>query len=311
MRFKRKAVVTVVAVLGALVMFAIVLFRESGGPRYKGKSLLQWIASYEPEVLPLYRFEVRTDISREDVQAVRAIGTNALPSLLHWIDYEPPDRTAKQAVLRTLERLPSFLFPDRFRRAKFWNDSAEVRSRRAMIGFKMLGPIGAPAIPELTRLSCVSTGDMTCFRAIVSLVSIGSTALPALKKVIESTNTAAISPFFAATAFDESGTNAVLMLKDCLENRNPYIAFTAAHYLARRKAEPTVVLRRLTKFMEYPDRHIRADAIEYAAEYGDLARTIIPELVKALEDQDSTVRNEATNALKIIAPEILTNTVAN
>lgn len=313
MRLKRRKFFVVV-LLCSVLAFIFVSRSHDSGPIYKGKNLDQWIEGYKSTAYESledrYYFTLRNSnhITGSSLEAVRAIGTNSLPSLLDWIRKEPsPPSKAKEFLSRTLQRLPPFILPKNVWRWKFWLNSTSERQWAAVIGFTMLGSTAEPAIPELKRLASASTGTVVPERAVDALIGIGPIAVPALFDVIKTTNSVggAWAIYGIYFAIDKLGTNAVPGLLDCLDNPEPTIAICAAHSLATLKAEPAVVLTKMTKLLQQEQWAFRANVIISIAEYGELARPMVPELIKAFADQDSSVRDEATNALMRIAPEVL------
>src|SRR4051812_3891090 len=61
----------------AAVILAVVFWPGPKEPEYQGKKLGEWGARHDGP-------------PAETATAVRAIGTNALPLLLKWIDFSPP-----------------------------------------------------------------------------------------------------------------------------------------------------------------------------------------------------------------------------
>src|SRR6266436_6483630 len=115
-------------VLPFALLLGLVWFRERE-PVYQGKTLSQWLA-------PECRYEA-------SAEAIREMGTNALPQLLSWATYETPlwRGTLCRASLRWSPRL-----------AHMFYDKTGEYTGRATWGFYMLGPRASPAIPSLVRL---------------------------------------------------------------------------------------------------------------------------------------------------------------
>src|SRR5262245_21189458 len=88
---KRKLFIFASLILIALAL--LLISRRTSEPIYNGRSLSDWLA----------RYGAGPD-SDEAEDAIRAIGTNALPFLIEWIQHDPP------AWRRSLyHRLPIFL----------------------------------------------------------------------------------------------------------------------------------------------------------------------------------------------------------
>src|SRR5262249_20059643 len=135
-----------------LVAIGVVAFwpgePEVKEPEYRGKKLTEWMRPYEQD----YQWHGRIWISEEDQvvvdDAVRHMGTNALPWMLKWIAYEP---TAWKAEFwRILSKLPVNLTARLLPKHNYWElDGFRID---AAIAFKILGPEAAPAVPALSRM---------------------------------------------------------------------------------------------------------------------------------------------------------------
>jgi HEAT repeat protein len=90
--------------------------------------------------------------------AVRHIGTNALPFLLRWLSDEPAPWRRK--TRRALEKLPHpFDRLGRLTDARM-GPKSDLRHRLAIYGFIVLGPDAAPAIPALNRLATITNSSV-------------------------------------------------------------------------------------------------------------------------------------------------------
>ena len=148
---KRKSLFISSCLLSALASAAAGQAGFTNEPVYNGKPLSAWVDELPS---PLSRV---THTNRPDVQAVRAIGTNAIPWLLReltttpWAGSDNPTNT----------------------------QSSYLHQNRGRWGFWALGEIGAPAIPSLVKLidqqpDCVPS----------ALAGIGDSALVALERCL-------------------------------------------------------------------------------------------------------------------------------
>ena len=109
-------------------------------PEYKGRKLSEWIEVQSrryPRDLP------------ERIEAVRHIGTNALPYLLKWIEGAELPKTYTRldsAAMKLMDRETARRWV-RYRQRKFY------RAICAQWAFEILGTDAAAARPELIRLS--------------------------------------------------------------------------------------------------------------------------------------------------------------
>src|SRR2546423_743458 len=132
---KRRIYLIVIAV-GVFVGLGVA-FIPSREPSYEGKRLSEWVEELD-----------RTDSvtrEREAVEAIRHIGTNALPYLVKWIRYDRPPwkRKLYRVINSSLENVnPTWQI----------EDNKRDRAGCAMVAFAALGPTAEPAIPQLVLL---------------------------------------------------------------------------------------------------------------------------------------------------------------
>ena len=128
----------------AVVIVAVLVWPRAGEPEYKGRTLSSWIRGAADEKLP------QAD-QAERIEAVRHIGTNALPYLLKWMEEsEPP-----QVVMSRMDWVVIKVAPKRT--AISWlkyRDRKYNWSRDVYWAFQMLDYYDRiRAVPELARLS--------------------------------------------------------------------------------------------------------------------------------------------------------------
>lgn len=149
-----------------LVVFICGIVRMIGlpsEPAYGGKRLSAWL----DQLCALDSLHQRAQGTAQ-IQAVRAIGTNAIPWLLR--DYHHSGSVWQWRLNQLLNKQP--LIKYRFRDA---ND----RLRRATVGFRALGEMGEPAIPDLLALVQAHPGFVPG-----ALAGIGRPAVPALQQCL-------------------------------------------------------------------------------------------------------------------------------
>ena len=269
---------SVLACLVGAGVIALVWLRESE-PSFQGTKLSEWVLSYQPGPGAPFSEGARV--------AIGHIGTNALPFLLRWIQYEP------RAWRKVWERFSLPFFEDGSRRAE-----------GAVAAFKVLGPRGSGAIPELARLMN-GTNVQIGFEAGRALGGIGKDAIPMLLDLL--TNRPVRGSVALADAWVALGTNATFAVPALireLTNRDESIAAMAAGLLAIETVPATnyaVPIPGGTMWVT----NWGEQRFTVHSEPDDVARQAVGFLVKAMNDPDSSVREEATNALRKIAPEVL------
>src|SRR5262245_12996976 len=100
---KRRRVILLV--IGALLIAiaVVILWPREKEPEYQGKTLTEWLDIYEGGVIGYIKDPER----QEAADALRNIGTNALPWLIKWISNESPNWRRKLSALTKLTNLHS------------------------------------------------------------------------------------------------------------------------------------------------------------------------------------------------------------
>ena len=140
----------VLAVMGVLAWYLLVPTPE---PRYKGQPLSAWLLGYAwssgsqmpaPASVARYGFSVHRTLHvdwDESDAAIRAIGTNAIPTLLRML--RARDTKVKIALIHLLEKqhVIGIVYTP-----------ADSQNFAAAMGFRKLGAQGVSAIPDLINI---------------------------------------------------------------------------------------------------------------------------------------------------------------
>jgi hypothetical protein len=138
---KRRRIILVSALVTAVVVVAVAFWPDPE-PKYGGKRLGEWLSvAFDANYESAQRIEAQA--------AVRNIGTNALPILLEWIYYAPPDW--KISLAERARKYPSLDSKGRLHRWLVEKDLS--RFILAEYGFQLLGAAAAPAIPRLREIA--------------------------------------------------------------------------------------------------------------------------------------------------------------
>jgi hypothetical protein len=140
---RRRLFVTIFGVLAAVIL-TFTLWPREREPEFKGKTLTAWLSHCGS------RDYAGID---ETADAVRHIGTNAMPYLIRWIQYESG---WKDSIARKVIKWP-VIGDNRFVQRIIWNTTA-YRAASGVFGFQVLGPkvfgpVGSPTMDELLRLA--------------------------------------------------------------------------------------------------------------------------------------------------------------
>jgi HEAT repeat protein len=273
-------------------------------PEFKGCKLSDWLVQYQNQWH--YDGYYDTPELREAGEAVRHIGTNALPCLLKWISYEIPAwryqlfGTATKSRFFRSQAMVKRLLGER-----------EFRADLARIGFEILGPDARQAVPELVALMNSSGTPHAARKATFALGHLGGDALPPLMTAF--TNQALPSSFRCtpgrAIALSPSlRTNAgplVPAVVQCLKVKDRAVATTAVLILGDWTSKPAVAIPALAESLQDTNANFRATTLWALGLFGQSARSAVPVVLDALNDPVPIVREAATNALLKISPESL------
>jgi hypothetical protein len=178
----RKRAWLIILVAIAAVGLALWLVWPAPEPSYNGHPLSYWTSFYMAGPLPeRFGSDPRADF------ALSQMGTNALPHLLRWFNYNPTPR------FRSLEPLYRLLPPAISHYPTvvhlFYKNANHERADCAFLGLIALAPQAAPAIPDLARvMNTTNSSSYWPGRAALLLVWIGKPAIPELAAAV--TNTA-------------------------------------------------------------------------------------------------------------------------
>jgi HEAT repeat protein len=262
-------------------------------PTYEGKTLRQLMELSDP----YYGSSDKTQRTLA-AEGIRHIGTNAIPYFLSWIKYDEPASVTK---LRdwTKERTGKFIVPVNW----------VFRANLATHAFRSLGQDADYAIGDLARLMNRRDSREVPVRAVYALAYMGRPgALPPLMAVI--TNLQSPVRQNAVDAMQYMGSNAepaVPLLVECLKDKDEMVAKDAAWSLGELQLEPDIVVPALISNANTNRPLLYSFVLGALEEYGTNARPAVPLFLEALHSDDESVRSTATNALKEIAPGLLTN----
>ena len=278
-------------------------------PSYKGKTLKQWMNiycwPYNPTVADLFPrkifFEGSDARQNEAAEAIRYIGTNAIPTLLEWEDKD--SRIAWKHRLHA--GLPKPL--QNWHPVDWWLVAQDhYRVDRALRGFHILGSKAAPAVPELTRRMVTRNSD-SGVSAALALANMGAASLPALLWAL--TNTATPNRVIvarsagSATRAASNDISGIVVLAQCVRDTNLSVGATAAIELGFITNQPGVTVPALIEGLKEPRGQVRARSAYALSRYGAQARSAVAVLLQYQNDTNWFVRQCVSNALQTLASE--------
>ena len=284
---KRRLFLLLIAV-GVLATVLVVVFNREREPEYQGRRLSFWVRD-----LPWQ--DPRSGHALAD-EAILHIGTNAIPYLVKWMQYEKPAWKAKlywaaNIVLNGVNRDWEIL------------DKQALRARGAKYAFRSLGPNAHAAVRDLNRLMTEAQSDSVSFNAASALGHLGKDGLRPLSSGL--TNQQGRLRAFCVHSIADLGTNArpaVPLLIRCLQDKYGSIGWIAAGTLGKLRLEPDLVIPALLDCLQPSNGVVRIGAATALGSFGRDARGAVPALLNSLSDTTSAMRLAATNALLQIDP---------
>lgn len=285
---KRRGAVVAVGCALLVALVALLFPGAEREPWYQGKTLSAWL---------LQGAWTSARFTSAQEEAVRSMGTNALPFLVKWVQYaSPPWRVRLSMIARRVG-------------GRFWvllRDERVERARLSLACLQMLGPDVSPVMPELVKM-LKQTNAVVAVCALQVVDWAGKAGIPVLLDVLTNRH-AYVGVYYLESAMGHLGPDghfAVPPLLSCLTNKNWGVAVVALKWLGRIKLEPEVVVPALASCLEAPDARVKYAALQALGEFGDDARVVIPSIVRELSDPDNDVRSAANYCLHRIEPDFL------
>lgn len=274
---RRIALIVLIAAVAGLVAWRLLRPTE---PKYQGRSLSHWL--WEMEIAP----DSASLSWKESLQAVKAMGTNALPALLRMLRTEDSEWKRK-AVNWTQDALgldaEDYL--------------PEVKRRRAMAGLRVLGPVAESAIPELTRL--VAGADLQVSSAALgALAEIGGPrTIPPLISAVTNSNAQVSVP--AAAMLGNLRTQArpaLPVLLQALTSPDAGLRASAARALGEIAFSPDRCVPALAQALGDSNNLVRFSAASALGQFGNLAESALPAIRALSLDGDDFARRSIPRA---------------
>jgi hypothetical protein len=272
---------------GLIILLASVAIAADQEPSYNGRPLSQWLGDM--------RLSAPTTGHEPYEEAIRAMGTNAIPTLLKWISYKPsPSDHSSQSGETVPPWRPNY------------NLNPEQRAARAQYAFESLGAVARPAIPELTRLARTSSDPGLGDCCATVLAFIGPAAIPSLLSL--ATNSPPWTRYYAIGvlqrfAKDPEAALVVPVLMNCLGDTNTDFPLEGPVEGVLDAIGPAVVVPALTNALRSASGLARQRAFLWLSlfEYEDptnVPPTMVPTLRAAMRDPDSEVRRSAISIMR-------------
>ncbi|MEI2726224.1 MAG: HEAT repeat domain-containing protein [Verrucomicrobiota bacterium] len=239
-------------------------------PEYQGRNLTAWLRRLEAAP------EMTSPAWRESVAAIRAIGTNGLPTLLTMLGGD--DSRWRVQVVTLIQDTANVDLSELL---------AEAVHRRARIGFQVLGRSARPAIPRLAAFAATSDPALA-ERAFLAMLDIGGPeTIPPLLKVL--TNSTPARQILAANYLGQlrsQARDAVPKLVQALSGSDVELRATAARALGNIGWDAPLAVPALTSTLADADSRVRAAAAMALGAFGTQAESALPVLREMPDDLD-------------------------
>lgn len=259
---RKRGIILFLVLLVALAGWGISFALTPREPVYDGKPLSYWLKGYDP-------LEGSEPGRQQADQAVRQIGTNAIPLLLRMLREQDSPLKLKLIALARKQHVIKINYV-----------SASSHNIQAAAAFEKLGPEAASAVPELVKI-CEMDFDLpprelSFSREYIVIETLGfigpraKTAVPLILKSLE---------------HNPEGIDAIMAL-------------------GRIHAQPDASVPALAQCLKASRRmEIRCVGAWSLGLFGRDARPAVPLLVEMLKDPDRALEKVASEAIQQIDPE--------
>lgn len=285
---RRRIPVKLVLFLVVLVGLATIWFWRSSEPSYQGKRLSEWLKDFDKPYATTFIVSFY-DMPKDALEAIRAMGTNSLPTLLRHI--QAHDSLAVEKLYDLWDKQSVI---------EFRPTPATVIQRRASIALAALGPKALPALPRLERM----LNDERTLRPVsLALAYMGKDGVQVLTNALTNPNPVVRRECLEALSNVQTGGEVAMpVLLSSLRDNDPVIQGWAALALAVIRSEPSRAVPALTELLGRTNS-ARHEVIIALGQYGSAAKSAVPELLDCLLADDLMTRGAARRALQRIGAE--------
>jgi hypothetical protein len=287
---KGRRVLLIVGGLAAACLLVVVLSPSEKEPEYHGKKLSKWVLALDD---PRPSDEAADPAGASE--AIRALGTNAIPLLVKWIAYDPSDYRVNFSKL-----LAGLRFDPRQRSLR----RLEGRTANSVTAFRCLGSVGVPAIPQLYFIMINGPSISATTRARDSLAFIGEPAVPFLLTALTNNQYQLRSQIPGTFAFmGMQGIDvrpAIPILISLLKDADQLTSESCAGALAqlgRYGMERDTIVAALIEATHDAKPKVRRQAVIALSKLGDPSKTVIEALIHSMDDPEMEVAMYATQVL--------------
>jgi len=248
----------------AIFCLLAVQLMQAAEPSYKG----QMLSSYLLDLIGQSHDEIRN----QDIEAIRRIGTNGIPTLIDLLSVK--EKNIKKILSKLDDKNLNYYY-------NFFNDKEDglggVRGL-GVDGFAILGTNAESAVPQIAKIFDDCDNE-TIFSAGRALSKVGPIGFSILTNAINSTNAGVRDVVIRAVGTDGGGDPEEIrhLLVNALKDPNMLIRLHAAAFL--RGKDPDSVIPVLIPLLSVGDYGQCSSAAATLAAYGPAARSAAPKLL--------------------------------
>jgi RNA polymerase sigma factor (sigma-70 family) len=274
-------------VLGTVAFFHF----TNAEPRYQDRVLTSWLEQLDNRqdnfsaVLPWISWQSQWQPSAKQVEAaeaIRAMGTSAVPSLIAALE---------KTNLSRFDRL--------FGRS---NDLIEKNHRKAALALDALGPVCKPWVPQLSRILYQAQCPK---EAAVALAAIGPEGWDVLTKATTAKGDTVACAIWALGSHHITAPETEDALMASYERNYPSgMEIVSLWALMEIGSDHQKLIPLLTEGLHSPRSDMRWGSAVLLGRLGPEAGNALPALWLALQDKDPVVRHDAAQAIEQIDPQV-------
>jgi hypothetical protein len=276
----------------AFVAVLIVLFlRMDNQPSYNGRSLESWLRDFGPKPIgnglshSHFSAGSRNPKTNSPAEAIQAIGTNAIPYLLHALKRkdDPP----------WMVSISQFLAKHKL--AKFSPLDSQSRREQAALGLFALGTNALLTLPELSLLL---TNYQTACPATHAMAGMGPAAIPVYQNAVANSNTwVAICGIWGLAQNRAASRSTVTNVLPWLNAANSADVFITTWALGEIREPSEVVIPELMRMLSHADNGVRGAAIGALTKFGPIMTNRLSELKQSLEKETDSQTKQSLKKL--------------
>ncbi|MEO6034584.1 MAG: HEAT repeat domain-containing protein [Verrucomicrobiota bacterium] len=301
--------------LSACVVIAVLFSIDfAAEPRFQGVQLSQWIsfrAAHKKHQLfgelplPFFRGMPQDPVDPRELEAenaIQQIGSNALPTLLKWINAQP--NSLEIALVEKIYGKPGSRRSSVSGKLIWWLNPSRVLKLRSQAYNTLfeLGPKATPAIPELEKIACNPKAPGA---ELAADILIHLKAVPSLINVLKkSDNTAQrIHVLRALGRCTNSPATALPAIITCVKSLDADVAANAVELLGESRLHPELSVPVLIEALDDPRYSVRLNAVKALGWYGHQAESASPKLNALAVSVDLAISRAAERSLGKISDQ--------